>query len=240
MPRFFVPPISGDSYIVTGGDAQHIAKSLRMRPGEQLTLCDGATDYRCVVSSVSPQAVELQVEGREPCRSEPSLRVTLYQALPKGDRMDYVVQKAVELGVYEIAPILTERCVSRPDRQGAQKKIARWQKIAAEAAKQSGRGLVPQITPLLDFSQALERAGQAQCRLLFYEGGGGTLNELMPAGTQTAAVFIGPEGGFALQEVQQALDSGLSPATLGPRILRTDTAPLAALTALMLLSGNLQ
>ena len=159
MPRFFVPPFSGEETAVTGEDGRHIARSLRMKVGEPLTLCDGlGTDYHCEITGFAGDEVFVRVVERAPSRSEPSVKVTVYQGLPKGDKMDAIVQKAVELGAWEIVPVLMRRSVSRPDAKAAVKKAARWQKIAEEAAKQSGRGILPQVLAPMEFSKAAQRA----------------------------------------------------------------------------------
>ena len=155
--------------------------------------------------------------------------------------VDFAVQKAVELGVYRIVPVLSARCVSRPDEKAFVKKRQRWQKIADEAAKQSGRGILPQIGGLKKFPEAIEEAAAEEgCKaLLFYEGGGERILSLLREDTPSAAVFIGPEGGFEPGEVALARHAGAACATLGPRILRTETAPIAALAAIMQATGNL-
>ena len=241
MPRFFVSPFSGDETTVSGKDGRHIARSLRMKPGEALTLCDGeGMDYRCEISGFSGDEVLVRVLERIPSHSEPSIKVTVYQGIPKGDKMDAIVQKAVELGATEIVPVYMRRCVSRPDEKSAAKKAARWQKIADEAAKQSGRGTLPQVLPPMGFSKAAQRAAENGPVLLFYEGGGKPLSGVVSRDWKTVSFFIGPEGGVDEAEVQMLTENGACKATLGPRILRTETAPLAALTAIMLLTGNLE
>lgn len=241
MPRFFIDTITENPFSLTGPAAAHVVKSLRMRPGERLTLCDqNQLEYDCAILKTSPDAVLLEVGKGMPSRSEPSLRVTLYQGVPKADKMELIIQKAVELGVERVVPVETARCVSRPDPKAARKKAERWQKIAEEAAKQSGRGKVPQVAPPLSFVQALLEGAQSEKMLLFYEGGGRPVGQLVPADTRTAAIFVGPEGGFSSAEVEAAIQAGAAPATLGPRILRTETAPLAALSVLMYVTGNLE
>jgi 16S rRNA (uracil1498-N3)-methyltransferase len=241
MPRFFAAIPLGEEYTITGPDAAHIARSLRMRPGEELTVCDAERyDCRCAVVRCSPEAVDLRVLERIPNHSEPEIRATLYQALPKAEKMDWIVQKAVELGVYAVVPVITMRCVSRPEAKALHKKQERWQKIAEEAAKQSGRGRIPEVRTALQFSEALHRAREDAAALLFYEGGGESIGCLLSPGCRTASLLIGPEGGFDPSEVALAREAGVSAASLGPRILRTETAPLAALTALMYATGNLQ
>lgn len=241
MPRFFVDQVEGDFVLLEGETARHISRSLRMKVGDILTLSDGKnTDYGCSIAEIDNETVRLQVLYSGPSDLEPSLYVTLYQGVPKGDKLDDIIQKCVELGVSRIVPTMTGRCVSRPDAKSAKKKQERWQKIALEAAKQCGRGIIPEVTPIQPFSQAVSDC-EATLKLLFYEGGGASLRTLEPklAGESTAAIFIGPEGGFEKEEVRLAKEAGALPMTLGKRILRTQTAPVAALAALMLQSGNL-
>lgn len=239
MPRFFVPPFTGEETVIIGEDGRHIARSLRMKPREPLTLCDGeGTDYHCEITGFSGDEVWVRVLERHASQTEPSVRVTVYQGLPKGDKMDAIVQKAVELGAAEIVPVMMRRCVSRPDEKSASKKTARWQKICDEAAKQSGRGRLPVVLPPVTLEQAISRSGDSRM-ILFYEGGGQPLPEIVLPENKAISIFIGPEGGVDASEVQLLQQAGAQTATLGPRILRTETAPLAALTAIMLLTGNL-
>lgn len=240
MPRFFIDYAPKETACIQGADARHISRSLRMQPGETLILCDSlGTDYHCVIEALEEDAVYLKVLSSQKTEAEPSLKVTLYQGLPKSDKMDWIVQKSVELGVYQIVPVMTMRCVSRPDDRSMYKKVERWQKIAAEAAKQSGRGILPQVKDMISFREALAEAKGKGVSLLFYEGGGERISALVKAEEQEVSIFIGPEGGFDLPEVELAKEMGAVPATLGPRILRTETAPLAALAALMQTTGNL-
>ncbi len=240
MPKFFIDYIPEERAVITGDDAKHIARSLRMKPGESLVLCDSiGTDYNCVIESVEDGGVAVRVTDF--CRSvaEPSAKVTVYQGLPKSDKMDSIVQKTVETGAVRIVPVMTARCVSRPDEKSAVKKTARWQKIAEEAAKQSGRGVIPQVSALMDFGDAVKEAAQSGEIILFFEGGGKSILELVSRETGNLSVFIGPEGGFEQTEVDLALQHGGKIGTLGPRILRTETAPIAALAAIMLATGNM-
>ena len=240
MPRFFCDAIAGGKAVITGEDAAHIARSLRMQPGERLTLSDGqGTDFDCVLDLVTPQEVFLTVLESYPCRTEPSVYVRLYMAMPKAEKLELIVQKAVELGAGEIIPVLTRRCVSRPDPKTMEKKRVRWQKIAEEAAKQSGRGRIPLISEAQDFSTALAKAKEQKQQILFlYEGGGIPLSQAVSPEISRYALFVGPEGGFSPEESQLAQEYGQA-VTLGPRILRTETAPLAALSALMFATGNM-
>ena len=243
MPRFFaeLPDrlCAGDPARVTGQDAVHIRRALRMREGESLILCDGAgTDYACVIEGFDGDAVVLRVKECRATTAEPSLQVTLYQGLPKGDKMDWIVQKAVELGVQRIVPVEMSRSVARLGVNDA-KKQERWQRIADEAAGQCGRGIQPQVLPAVPFRQAVQ-AMEAQTVIVFYEGGGRSLRTLTDAGRREVSLVIGPEGGIDDREGEQLKAMGAAFATLGPRILRCETAPVAALAALMALTGNME
>ncbi|WP_195199159.1 16S rRNA (uracil(1498)-N(3))-methyltransferase [Faecalispora jeddahensis] len=244
MPRFFIdfPCTPGDEPWVDGENGAHIVKSLRMREGEALTLCDGrGTDYRCVLLQTESNRAQVRVLEQAKSISEPSVFVTVYQSLPKADKMDSVVQKAVECGACRVVPVLSARCVSRPDEKAARKKAERWQKIALEAAKQSGRGIVPEVAEITPYAKAVEQAAADGGRLLFfYEGGGQSLRSLGLENEERISLFIGPEGGFAQDEVELARQNGAQVATLGPRIFRTETAPVAALSVLMMLTGNME
>ena len=243
MPRFFVDvPPTGDVVLLTGEDARHIARALRMQPGESLTVCDGAgIDYDCVLEQAVPDEVRARITGAHPSAGEPDIRVTLFMALPKADKMELIVQKATELGVTEIAPFLSSRCVSRPDDRALDKKCARWGKIAAEAAKQCGRGRIPHVRSVVSVEEAVRQAAEAALPLLLYEGE--RENSLRAAlcgqAPETVSLMVGPEGGFAPEEAASAVSAGLKSVSLGPRILRCETAPLAALAAVMYESGNL-
>ena len=240
MPRFFVEDIEGDLLTVTGDDARHIGRSLRMRPGEELTLCDTrGTDCRCVVEEINDSSVLVRVLERRPSDTEPTVTVTLYQGYPKGDKLETVIEKAVELGVSRIVPVLTERSVARPDDKSAARKLERWQRRALEAAKQCGRGRIPQVEPMIPFSRLPQEMSGHGTAVFCYELGGQPLSAAVESTASDVGIFIGPEGGISSAEAQALLDAGASAVTLGRRILRTETAPLAALTAVMLLTGNM-
>lgn len=241
MPRFFVEDISGDEIVLTGEEARHVSSSLRMGPGEKLVVCDGkGTDCLCVIESAFRDEVRLSVCSREPSLGEPGVKITVYQGLPKGDKMDWIVQKCVELGACRIVPVLTGRSVSQPDRKSAEKKVLRWRKIAAEAAKQSQRGVVPEVSGLISLREAAEECRAGELSLLFYEGGGERISALLPdSPPERIRIFIGPEGGFQREEVGMLTENGARAATLGPRILRTETAPIAALSVLMFALGEI-
>lgn len=242
MPRFFVESLAGDPIVIEGGDARHIALSLRMKQGEELILCDGkGTEAVCAVASLCPESVVLDVKERRASETEPKTRITLYQALPKADKMEYIVQKAVELGVYRIVPVLTSRCISRPDEKTAAKKRERLCKIAAEAAKQSGRGIIPEVDGVLTFKNAVKEMSTAGLPIFFFEHASLPLRKYMEKYTGgDIAVMVGAEGGFSDEEAAFAEENGLLSASLGPRILRCETAPVAALAAIMYAAGEME
>lgn len=239
MAWFFADKNFTDKYTIAGDDAQHIRKSLRMKEGEELTLVspDG-TEHLCVIRNLS-ENVEVKEISSKPTEQEPSVKVTLYQGLTKGDKMDFIVQKAVELGVTEIVPILTDRCISRPDEKSMNKKTLRFQKIALGAAQQSRRGIVPEVKPMLTLKEAAEKAKSDDVSIVFYEGGGKTIASLLKDNPKSVSIFIGSEGGFEESEIEYLINAGAVNATLGKRILRAETAPLAALSAIMFYTDNM-
>lgn len=240
MPRFFTQEVDQHQAILRGDDARHVTKVLRLRPGEHLLVCDGqGRDYDCVFESASASEVLLRVESSQPSQTEPSLFVTLYQALPKGDKLDWIIQKAVELGVGAVVPVLTQRCVSRPDPKSMEKKQERLQRIALEAAKQCGRGRIPQVQPLLSYEEALAAMAADEKALLFYENSTTSFRRELEQGGSSLSILVGAEGGLSPQEVEAAQQLGIPSVSLGKRILRCETAPLAALAVLMYESGNL-
>lgn len=242
MPRFFVEKeaLHESFMVLTGENAAH-AKVLRLKNGDEVTVCDGeGTDYRCTVSDVADGQVSLVVHGTSPAQSEAALRCSVYMAFPKGDKFEHVVQKATELGAAEIVCFPCARCVSRPDEKSLKKKLERWQKIAASAAEQSRRGLIPRVLAMPSYAAALSRAAEAELALCFYENEERlTLREAVAdARFASAAIVTGPEGGFETDEVRLAAEAGLKICTLGSRILRCETAPLCALSALMYETGE--
>lgn len=239
MAWFFTDEEINGTFLITGEDAKHIEKSLRMRVGEELTLVTPALkEHLCRISAFCGDAVEVESMQSKTCDREADVEVTLYQSLTKGDKMDMIVQKSVELGVTRIVPVLTSRCVSRPDDKSMKKKIERWQKISLGAAQQSCRGIVPLVDSVMSFTEALVDATKTDCSIIFYEGGGESLKSFTEKGYKSYGIFVGCEGGFDVSEVEKARESGVLPATLGKRILRAETAPLAALSAIMCLTGN--
>ncbi len=241
MAWFFVPEISGDIFEITGEDAKHISKSLRMKTGEALTLCtlDGRR-HECKIESFTPDSVIVKILSSTVCEQEPSVKITLFMALTKGDKMDDIVQKSVELGVYEIVPVLTARCISRPDEKQMKKKVARWQKISDNAASQSRRGIIPQVKDVISLQNASKLSESFERSIVFYECGGEKLRDIVSENIKTLSMFVGPEGGFEETEIEMLKENGVIPTTLGARILRAQTAPLAGITAVMYQTKNLE
>lgn len=242
MPRFFLPgePFTGAFVELTGEQLAH-ARVLRLHEGDAVTLCDGnGTDCRCTVSEVGSSSMLLRIDECRPSESEPAVFCTVYMAFPKADKLEHVIQKATELGASEIVVFPSARCVSRPDDKSVLKKLERWNKIAASAAEQSGRGRIPVVRAVGSYEKALSEAAKADLPILFYENEENfVLHDALMRGTfRTAALMTGPEGGFEESEIRQAKDAGLLICSLGKRILRCETAPLCALSALMYASGE--
>ncbi len=237
MVRFFVDPSElRDNEIVLNKENSAHARVLRLQEGEQVTLCNGdGTDFICAVSAVNNGNYYLRVINSMPSESEPSVKVSIYMALPKADKLEHVIQKATELGAYEIVTFPSARCVSRPDEKSLNKKLERWQKIAVSAAEQSGRGRIPKVIVLNSYEDALKRAIQAEKAVLFYENEQATTLHmaLNQCSVKSFSLLTGPEGGLEEKEVLQAQAAGFSVCTLGKRILRCETAPLCALSAVM-------
>ena len=239
MTRFFVSPeeLGSDNIQLVGENASH-AKVLRLKAGEQVLVCDG--EGKECLCAVVDSGWNLEVLERRGSVSEPGVRVSVYMAFPKADKLEHVIQKATELGVYEIVAFPSARCVSKPDEKSLKKKLERWQKIAASAAEQSGRGRIPQVVILPSFAEALKRGAQTDLPMMFYENEQATtLHMALNAGEwKSAALLTGPEGGLEEKEVKQAMEAGWKVCTLGRRILRCETAPLCALSAVMYAAGE--
>lgn len=239
MPRFFTDAPASDFITVTGSDARHIGYSLRMKIGEEVTFCHSGTDYNCVIESITESEVLCRVVEAVPSKSEPSVQITLYQAYPKQDKLELIIQKTTELGVTRIVPFISSRCIARPDEKSYRKKQERMQKIAEEAAKQSGRGIIPEIAPLMTMKQALEDMKNFELKLFCYENGGEKLSTIPVAEAKSIAVMIGSEGGFERAEAEAAEKLGATQIWLGERILRCETCPIAVTAILMNLTGNM-
>ena len=244
MPRFFMAAsnIGKGAAIITGSDADH-ARVLRLRIGDELTICDGeGTDHLCRVRDIGPGQVKTEIIESVPSPGEPSLHVTMLCALPKGERADYIVQKCTECGAAEIVFFLSRRCVARPDGKSMEKRLVRYRRIAEEAAKQAGRGVVPGVAFVPTIVDALDIAIKMELPLFLYETGERvSLRQAITSTIQpkNAAIITGPEGGFEPFEADMAAKLGIPLCSMGPRILRCETAPVAALTALMLETGNM-
>ena len=239
MTRFFVEPeeLLSQSPVLTGENASH-AKVLRLKAGEEILLCDGqGQEALCRVMSTE---FELEVLERRISSSEAAVRVSVYMALPKADKLEHVIQKATELGAYEIVTFPTSRCVSRPDEKSLKKKLERWQKITASASEQSGRGRIPEVVVLDSYAKALARGAEADLPIVFYENEHATTlrQALSSKAYTTVSILSGPEGGFEEAEIQKAREAGFRICTLGKRILRCETAPLCGLSAVMYDAGE--
>lgn len=241
MQHFFVPPsqVEETEIIITGSDVNHMKNVLRMKPGEEVSVSDGNNcRYLCHVKEyIENEEAVLEITERQDNDTELPSKIYLFQGLPKHDKMDLIVQKAVELGVYQIIPVATKRCVVKLDEKKAQKKAGRWQEIAKSAAKQSGRGFVPEVKAVLPWLEALKIAKALDVLLIPYElaEGMAKTKELIASicPGQSIGIFIGPEGGFERAEVADALAAGAEAITLGRRILRTETAGITTLSVLM-------
>ncbi len=249
MPRFFVTSqqIKGDVVTILGDDARHISRALRMAAGEHITVCDMArTEYECELFAFLPDRVEARVICASESATEPPVHITLYQALPKGDKLDSVIQKAVECGVSCIVPFESERCVVRAKPEAEAHKTERRMRIAVEAAKQCGRGALPEVKPTISYAQVLEEAKTADIVLFCYEGDGTRpIGQLLRAQNikkgSRLAIVIGSEGGFSLSEAEKAAENGFLMTGLGKRILRTETASgfaLACISCILELDGS--
>ena len=228
MQKLFIDFEPNGQITLNEEQSRHIAKALRMKKGDMLTLTNGdGNDYGCQINGISGGLVTLSVCYKQANNSEPSVKVTLYQGVPKASKLEDVIQKCTELGIAAICPTLTHRSVSRPDEKQAKKK------------GESGRGIVPEIMDMTELKKAVEN-DESELKILFYEGGGESLKSIIPQDIKSVSVYIGPEGGFEESEVELIKSAGGKIASLGPRILRTQTAPVTALSAIMLLTGNLE
>ncbi len=241
MYQFFVEPeqMQGKEILIRGGDVNHIKNVLRMRVGQELSVSNGVDgrEYRCGIVALEEDVIRCELRFVKEDGAELPSRIYLFQGLPKADKMELIVQKAVELGAYQIIPVAARRSVVRLDEKKAAAKVSRWQAIAQAAAKQSKRGVVPQVQPVMDWRQALEYVRDIPVKLIPYELAEDMnrtrelIEELEPG--QDIAVFIGPEGGFEEEEIETAVAAGAVPITLGRRILRTETAGMTVLSWLL-------
>lgn len=249
MHHFFVEPdqVHTDEVVILGTDVNHIRNVLRMRAGEEIVISDGyGNEYGCRIDRWTEDTIYAAIQERRRVKAELSSRIILFQCLPKGDKMELIIQKAVELGAWAIVPVASRRCVVKLDAKREAGKRKRWQAIAESAAKQSGRAVIPEILPALDFAGALLQAKGLDVCLFPYEcadelladGIGSAMTQTKEmirkiSSGQSVGIFIGPEGGFDKEEAEAALKMGASPISLGKRILRTETAGLCILSVLM-------
>lgn len=239
MYQFFVEPcqinISDKSVIILGGDVNHIKNVLRMRVGEEISVSNGldGREYRCGIAALEEERIVCELRFIKEDQVELPAEVYLFQGLPKGDKMELIVQKTVELGVCKIIPVAMKRCVTKLEDKKALSRVARWQGIAEAAAKQSRRGIIPEVLSVMSFPDAVKLASEMEVKLIPYEMAEDMehtreiIGSLKPG--QRIAVFIGPEGGFEEAEIELAKSSGMEPVTLGRRILRTETAGFTVL-----------
>ena len=240
MQHFFVTPsqVTGDRIIIKGSDVNHMKNVLRMHLGEEVTISDGNNkQYLCRIEGYEDAEAILEIVEEQESDTELPSRIYLFQGLPKQDKMELIVQKAVELGAYQVIPVSTKRCVVKLDDKKAKKKVERWQQIAESAAKQAGRGCIPEVHDIMSFKQALEYSQELDVVLIPYELAEGLketkelIQSIRPG--QSVGIYIGPEGGFEREEVEYAIENGAKAITLGKRILRTETAGLTTLSVLM-------
>lgn len=243
MPRFFVSAeqIDGDKIYIVGDDAFHISRALRMAAGESITVCDeDGTEYECILEEFLPDKVGARITASKKSETEPPFKAHIYQGLPKGDKLETVIQKSVECGAHSVTTFESEFCIVKAKPDGEKNKLERRNRIAAEAAKQSGRAILPKVYPTVSFDKMLEEASKADIKLFCYEAEG-----TLPIGLQlrpalekvgelpSVAIVVGPEGGFSKSEYEKAKERGFFMCGLGKRILRTETAAMFALSCLV-------
>jgi 16S rRNA (uracil1498-N3)-methyltransferase len=233
--RFFLPDApAGDTVQITGEDANHIGYALRMKPGENLVLTHGGVDYYCTIVDLTRNMVTASINKTEASRGEPSIKLTLYQSIPKGEKMEQIIQKSTEIGIHKIVPFISERTIVRP--ASLSMRTERWNKIALAAAKQSGRAAVPIIVDILRFEDILGEFGYYDTVMFCNEAGGERIS--LPSDAKNIALIVGCEGGFSAREREEIVEAGATSVTLGSRILRAETAPLVAASIIMYLSSE--
>ena len=243
MNKFFVDEsaVGENSIIITGDDYNHIANVLRMKVKEQIYVSTGSDrEYLCEIAGFGEDYVNVGILDVYGSNRELPARITLYQALPKGDKMETIIQKAVELGAYRIVPVITDRVIVKLDDKKKDKKVARWNAISESAAKQSKRNVVPVVSEPVRFKDAISEVADMDYAIIPYENAEGmdSSREIFEtiaknSDDKSIAVFIGPEGGFSDAEIEHASENGVKPITLGHRILRTETAGMTVLSILM-------
>lgn len=241
MYHFFVTAdqIGEKEIRIEGSDVNHIRNVLRMTPGEQISISDGSQgkEYRCEIALIEEDCVTAKIMWSQDADTELPSKFYLFQGLPKSDKMELIIQKAVELGVYEVIPVATKRAIVKLDKKKEESKRKRWNSISESAAKQSKRTIIPEVKPVMTFAEAVKYASSMDAKLIPYELAEGMeetrriFSAIKPG--DSVAIFIGPEGGFEESEIEQAKEAGIQPITLGKRILRTETAGMTVLSVLM-------
>ena len=246
MSKFFVPKenISEDKIIIEGGDVLHISKVLRMSEGDELTLCDGrGMDYIATISEIDVKRIVCEIREKKKSDTEAEIEVTLVQGLPKASKMDYIIQKTTELGIRRIIPCALSRCVVKlENRKAEEKKVERWRKISEEAAKQSGRGVIPEVTMPVNLDEAIKELRDYDIVFVPYEcEEENNIKSVLTSVEKPKKVgfIIGPEGGFDIAEIEKIRSAGIKTVTLGKRILRTETAGEAVLSMIMYEIGDI-
>ena len=242
MANFYIDKsdITENCAIITGEEAAHISRVLRMKKGDNVTLCDGeGTFYEAILSDFSEKSVTAEITSSRKAETEPEVKLTIFQGVPKNPKLETIVQKLTEIGAVKIVPVDTKRAVAKLDKSA---KVDRLRKIAREAAKQSKRGIVPEVTDTMSFKKAVEAASEAELSIIAYEEEVETSLKMALSGKspKSVSVMIGPEGGFEREEVDFAKEKGLISVTLGKRILRTETAPLVIAGAILYELGEMQ
>ena len=236
MARFFVEKsiIADNSVTIKGEDAHHISRVLRMREGDKITICDcEGMDYYCIIETIAKSEVVVQVVSSEVNQTEPTVDIMLFQGIPKQGKMEVIIQKAVEMGVRSIIPVVTHRCVAKGD------KPERWKKVVLEAAKQCGRGRIPEVCEAVSFNEAVKRMAGMECKIMPYElETEGRLKDVLGSAREVG-ILIGPEGGFEEYEAEAARAAGIKTVTLGKRILRTETAASAVIPIILYTMGEM-
>lgn len=238
-PRFFTENISDTAAVLSAEDGKHAVQVLRMREGDYAVICDGkGTDYLGRLLSTGGELC-FELLERSQNEAEPDVHIRLFQAMPKSDKMEFIVQKAVECGACEVIPFFSKRCVSRPDKKQMAKKTERYRRIAYEAAKQCGRGIVPVVGDAVEFSTLFDMISPENTGILFYECAELPLRQAVSDLKKNIDIVIGSEGGFEQSEAAALAEHGFIPVSLGKRILRCETAPIAAISVLMNMTGNM-
>ena len=242
MPKFFTDKenIFDNSLYITGEDVEHLSRVYRAKVGYELTVCDGCgMDYNCCITDIQKDRITADIISQFPSETEPKVKITLFQGLPKQGKMETVIQKTTELGITRIVPTITQRSVVKLA-EGDTKKQQRWQKVALEAAKQSGRGVIPEVTPVMSFEKAVEMASKMQMAIIPYEEEREiNLRAVLNPEIREIGIIVGSEGGFEPEEVKYAIEHNITSVTLGKRILRTETVGTALLPIVLYETGDM-